>query len=62
MLKGVIKAVTHGAVNSEVVVALPDGTEIVSIITKGSAQNLELTVGKEVYAMIKASNVMIATE
>jgi molybdopterin-binding protein len=62
MLKGVVKSVTHGAVNSEVVVALPDGTEIVSIITKGSAENLELAVGKEVYAMIKASNVMIAAE
>lgn len=62
MLKGVVKAVNHGAVNSEVVVALPDGTEIVSIITKSSAERLELAVGNEVYAMIKASNVMIAVE
>jgi molybdopterin-binding protein len=62
MLKGKVKKVTHGAVNSEIEVALPDGTEIVSIITKGSAERLELQAGKDVYAMMKASNVMIAVE
>lgn len=62
MLKGTVKQLTHGAVNSEVVITLPDGTEIVSIITKSSAEDLELAVGKEVYAMIKASNVMVAVE
>ena len=43
-------------------VELPGGSEIVSIITKGSAESLDLAVGKEVYAVIKASNVMIAVE
>ena len=42
----------EGAVNAEVV----------SIITKSSASNLGLEEGKDVYAVIKASNVMIATE
>ena len=32
MLKGKVKKVTHGAVNSEVTVELPGGGEIVSII------------------------------
>jgi molybdopterin-binding protein len=59
VLKGTIKQLTHGAVNSEVVVELPGGVEIVSIITKHSAEALELAVGKEVYAVIKASDVMI---
>jgi molybdopterin-binding protein len=58
-LKGTIKQLTHGAVNSEVVVELSGGVEIVSIITKQSAEALELAVGKEVYAVIKASDVMI---
>jgi molybdopterin-binding protein len=62
MLKGTVKAVIEGAVNTEVTVSLPDGAEIVSIITKTSARNLELRAGKEVYAVIKASNVMIAAE
>jgi molybdopterin-binding protein len=59
VLKGTVKELIHGAVNSEVVVELPGGVEIVSIITKHSAEALELAVGKEVYAVIKASDVMI---
>ncbi len=62
MLKGTIKKVVPGAVNTEVVIELPGGAEVVSIITKSSAESLNLTVGKEVYAVIKASNVMIATD
>jgi molybdopterin-binding protein len=62
VLKGKVKQVEHGAVNSEIIIELPGGTEIVSIITKQSAQSLQLAVGKEVYAVIKASNVMLATD
>ena len=62
VLKGKVKSVTQGAVNSEVVVTLPGGTEVVSIITKTSAEALGLAAGKDVYAVIKASAVMIATD
>jgi molybdopterin-binding protein len=62
MLKGRIVKVDHGAVNSEVTIELPGGQQVVSIITKYSAESLDLAQGKEVYAVIKASNVMIATE
>lgn len=62
VLKGKVAKVTHGAVNSEVVVRLPGGVDIVSIITKSSAKGLTLSKGKEVYAVIKASNVMIAID
>jgi molybdopterin-binding protein len=57
-----VKKVNHGAVNSEVLVQLNGGAEIVSIITKSSAENLGLKEGKEVYAIIKASNVILATD
>jgi molybdopterin-binding protein len=62
VLKGKVAKVTHGAVNSEIVVKLPGGVEIISIITKKSAKDLTLSKGKQVYAIIKASNVMIATD
>jgi molybdopterin-binding protein len=62
VLRGKVKRITHGAVNSEVIVELPGGTEIVSIITKSSAENLGLANGKDVYAVVKASNVMIAVD
>lgn len=59
VLKGRVKQLTEGAVNTEVVVELVDGVEVVSIITKSSAESLGLEEGKEVYAVIKASDVMI---
>ena len=62
VLKGKVKKVIHGSVNSEVFIELPGGTEIVSIITKTSADTLSLKEGKEVYAVIKASNVMVAVD
>jgi molybdopterin-binding protein len=49
-------------VNTEIVIELPGGAEIVSIITKDSADSLELAPGKEVYAIIKATNVMIGVD
>lgn len=62
VLKGKVKRIAPGAVNTEVVVELPGGAEVVSIITKSSAESLGLAVGKQVYAVIKASNVMVATD
>ncbi len=62
VLKGKVTGVTHGAVNSEVVLELAGGEEVVAVITKASAENLGLADGKEVYAVIKATNVMIAVD
>lgn len=62
VLKGTVKQVTPGAINSEVIIELPGGIEIVSVITKASAEELGLAPGKEAYAVIKASNVMVAVE
>ena len=62
VLKGKVKKVTTGAVNDEVIVELPGGAELVSIITKTSAERLGLKSGQDVYAIIKASNVMIGVD
>jgi molybdopterin-binding protein len=62
VFKGKVKSITPGAVNSEVTVALPGGVEVVSIITKRSTKSLGLKKGKPVYAVVKASNVMIAVD
>lgn len=61
-LKGTVKSVVAGAVNDEVVVEVSPGVEVTAIITKTSAENLGLSVGKEVYAVVKASDVMIAVD
>jgi molybdopterin-binding protein len=62
VLKGKVKTVNHGAVNSEVVLQLPNGVEIVSIVTKASAESLGLKEGKDVYAIIKATNVILGID
>ena len=62
VIKGKVAKVIHGAVNSEITVTLPGGQQVVSIITQTSAQGLNLAEGKEVYVVIKASNVMIAVD
>jgi molybdopterin-binding protein len=61
-LQGKVKKLVPGAVNTEVTVELPGGAEVVSIITKESADRLELAVGKKVSAVIKSSDVMIAVD
>ncbi|MCG8479469.1 MAG: molybdopterin-binding protein [Spirochaetales bacterium] len=61
-LKGTVKAVNHGAVNSEVVIEVAPGVEVTAIITKASAESLGLRSGTTAYAVVKASNVMIATD
>ena len=62
VLSATVKTVTPGAVDTEVVVELSPGFEIVSIITKSSAEKLGLKPGVKAYAIIKASNVMIGVD
>jgi len=62
LLKGTVKEIKEGAVNDEIIIELTNGLEITSVITKSSANRLALVEGKEVYAVIKASNVMVATD
>jgi len=62
LLKGKVSKITMGAVNAEVEIELVGGQTIVSIITVNSVKRLGLAVGKEAYAMIKASSVMIAVD
>jgi molybdopterin-binding protein len=61
-LKGTVIQILPGAVNTEVTVELADRLEVVAIITKESAERLNLSVGKKVYAVIKSSDVMIAID
>ena len=62
VLKGKIVRIVPGAVNTEIEIELAGGEKVVSVITKASVESLGLAIGKEVFAVIKASNVMIATE
>jgi len=61
-LKGTVTSITEGAVNAEVILTLPSGTEVVSVITNGAVENLDLKVGDTVYALIKSSSVIIGID
>ena len=61
-LEGTITKITEGAVNSEVIIELPGGIEITSIITKHSVERLGLKEGGKAKAVIKATSVMIGTD
>lgn len=61
-LKGTVKAIEVGAVNTEVVLEVASGIEITAIITKAAAEKLGLDVGKAAYAVVKSSDVMIAID
>lgn len=61
-IQGTVKKVLPGSVNTEVAIEVAPGVEIVSIITKTAAENMGFAEGKQVYAVIKSSDVMVATE
>ncbi|MGD9640608.1 MAG: molybdopterin-binding protein [Synergistaceae bacterium] len=60
--KGTVKSVKKGAVNDEIVIKLPGGTELTSIITETSTTALGLKEGTEVIALVKSSWVILATD
>lgn len=55
-----VAEVNHGAVNAEVMLDVGGGIQLVAIITEESVKNLELAPGKEVFALIKSSFVLLA--
>jgi molybdopterin-binding protein len=62
ILKGIVKKVVVGAVNSEVTLEIVHRVELTSIITRMSAEELELVEGVEAYAVIKSNDIVIARE
>jgi molybdopterin-binding protein len=62
VFKGTVKSIKYGQILAELVIELPGGVEITSLITKTSAERMGLAEGKEVATVIKASNVMVALE
>ena len=60
-LQGTVRSVKLGTIMAEVVVDV-GGNEIVSAITRGSAERLGLSEGSAVTVVIKATEVMLSTE
>lgn len=61
-LKGTITAIHPGAVNAIVILELDGGQLMTASISMGSLKELDLQVGKEAYAIVKASSVIIGLD
>ncbi|MDO4642162.1 MAG: TOBE domain-containing protein [Neisseria sp.] len=61
-LTGHIKHIKQGSVNDEITVSLAGGQELVAVITCESSARLALKTGSPVIALIKSSNIIIATD
>lgn len=61
-LKGVIREIVSGRVVTEVKVELAPGVMLTSIVSSEAETSLDLKVGDEVYALIKATEVSLAVE
>ena len=59
---GTVCAVHSGTVTDEIEIALPGGEKIVAVITSESTRTLALAEGREVCAIIKASQVIVLTD
>jgi len=59
--KGTVKSVKVGNVMAEVVVQVGN-VEVVAAITRGSVEAMDIKVGDEVKAVIKATEVMVAKD
>ena len=60
--KGKVVSIEKGAVNAIVGIEIAGGHVITSTITLGSVERLGLVVGKEAYAVIKATSVMVGVD
>lgn len=59
VLKGTVKVLRMGMVSAEVILELPGRQEIVSVITRSSAERLNLSPGATVYAVVKSTDVLL---
>jgi molybdopterin-binding protein len=62
IIPGTVKRMIWGQVYAEVVIEVAPGVELVSSITRTSAEYLKLQQGKKIYAVIKSNNIMIAED
>ncbi len=61
-LKGKIIEITLGATTAHVRIDIGGGSIVTSSITNEAVKELGLTVGSDAYAVVKASDVMVAVD
>jgi molybdopterin-binding protein len=62
ILKGVVTEIVTGLVNSEITLEITHRVKLTSVITKVSVEELEIEIGKDAYAVIKSTDIVIASD
>ncbi|WP_137931853.1 TOBE domain-containing protein [Mesorhizobium comanense] len=62
VLKGTITEIVKGATTSHVRIDIGGGTIVTSSITNEAVADLKLEKGKQAYAVVKASDVMVGVD
>ncbi|MBZ9741745.1 MULTISPECIES: molybdopterin-binding protein [unclassified Mesorhizobium] len=62
VLKGTITEIVKGATTSHVRIDIGGGTIVTASITNEAVADLELEKGKQAYAVVKASDVMVGID
>lgn len=62
VLKGKVVAVEKGATTAHVKIEVANGQVVTAAITNEAVDSLKLTVGGDAYAVVKASDVMVAVD
>lgn len=60
--KGTVISLKVGGVMADVTIDIGNGQQMSAVITRESAERLGLAEGKEVIAMVKATEVIVATD
>jgi len=59
---GTVCGLREGPVDVEVLLRLDDQTELAAVVTRTSAENLNLVIGREVVALVKSSSLLLLTD
>lgn len=62
VIKGKVEDVEKGAVMANIKVSIDDPCKMTSVITKESAEELNLKEGDEIYLIIKSTEIMVAKD
>jgi molybdopterin-binding protein len=60
--QGIVKAVNHGNIVSEVTLEIAPNVSVTAIVSKTSVESLGLEVGAKAYALIKSTEIALGVD
>jgi len=61
-IKGTITEIKDGAVNCEIIISTPAGLIVTAIVTEDAKKDLSLAKGDSIFAIIKASSILVGVK